>query len=166
MYTQEEIETTKLDGLIDEIVEQLSGLDSADDQYAKMVDQLSKLYKLKQIETELKLKTNDQDLKDRELYANIEVKDRDSRNKESEILSGIRVKDQEADLRREELDAKIRVMDVEIESKKDEVNRRRRVSPDTMALIAANLAGIAVIIGYERINVITSKALGFVARTR
>jgi len=42
MYTQEELEAGKLDGLIDEIVEQLSNVDSAEEQYAKMADQLTK----------------------------------------------------------------------------------------------------------------------------
>ena len=42
----------------------------------------------------------------------------------------------------------------------------RRISPDTKALILANLAGIVAIIGYERANVITSKALNFVMKLR
>ena len=42
----------------------------------------------------------------------------------------------------------------------------KRVSSDTWALIAANLAGIILIIGHERANVITTKALGFVQRLR
>lgn len=141
MYTMDEIETTKLDGLIDEIVEQLAGLDSAEEQYAKMVDQLTKLYKLRQIEIELKLKVNDQDIKDRELSSTISMKEN-------------------------ELGDKRLLMDVEIESKQDEIARRKRVSPETLALIAANLTGIVVIIGYERANVIASKALSFVTRLK
>lgn len=39
-----------------------------------------------------------------------------------------------------------------------------RVSPDTMMLVLGNLAGIALILNYEHLNVITSKALGFVLR--
>jgi hypothetical protein len=41
-----------------------------------------------------------------------------------------------------------------------------QVSPDTKATIAANLLGIGMIIGFERANVITSKALGFILRAR
>jgi hypothetical protein len=141
MYTQEEIEASKLSSLIDEIITQMDGEDCGTDEYAKMADQLTKLYKLVQIETELKLKTNDQDLKSQELYSN-------TSNKENE------------------LDDKRRLLEVEIESKKDEIDRRRRVSPETWALIGANLAGIVVIIGYERVNVIASKALGFVSKLR
>lgn len=41
-----------------------------------------------------------------------------------------------------------------------------KVSPETRASIAANLVGILMIIKHERVNVITSKALGFVIRSR
>lgn len=166
MYSQDEIETTKLDTLIDEIIMHMSGVECDSEEYAKMADQLTKLYKLKQIETELKLKTNDQDIKDRELYANIEVKERDSQAKLKETNSNIEAKKEESVLRREELDAKTRLMDVEIESKKDEIEKRKRVSPDTLALIGANIVGIVMIIGHERANVIASKALGFVSKLK
>lgn len=42
----------------------------------------------------------------------------------------------------------------------------KRVSMDTWALIAANLAGILLIIGYEQKHIITSKALAFVQKLR
>jgi hypothetical protein len=42
----------------------------------------------------------------------------------------------------------------------------RSVSPDTIAVIAGNLLGIALILGFEKANVITTKALGFVIRGR
>lgn len=44
--------------------------------------------------------------------------------------------------------------------------RVRNVSPDTIAVIAGNLLGIALILGYEQSHVITSKALGFVLKGR
>jgi hypothetical protein len=40
------------------------------------------------------------------------------------------------------------------------------VSKDTLAAVGANLLGILMIIKHERVNVITSKALSFVVRTR
>jgi hypothetical protein len=40
------------------------------------------------------------------------------------------------------------------------------VSKDTMATIGANLLGIFMIIKHENVNVISSKALQFVTRTR
>lgn len=40
------------------------------------------------------------------------------------------------------------------------------MSADVKATIAANLAGIILILGHERVGVITSKALGFVQKLR
>lgn len=45
-------------------------------------------------------------------------------------------------------------------------NKREKVSADTLATIAANLAGILVIVKHEQVNVIASKALGFVMKLR
>jgi hypothetical protein len=50
--------------------------------------------------------------------------------------------------------------------KMKESEKPSTVSKDTQALIAANLAGILMIIAHERVNVITSKALSFVQRPR
>jgi hypothetical protein len=44
--------------------------------------------------------------------------------------------------------------------------RKKGISPDTKAVIAGNLLGIALIMGYERGHVITTKALGFILRGR
>ena len=44
--------------------------------------------------------------------------------------------------------------------------RSRTVSPDTIAVVAGNLLGIGLILGYEQSHVITSKALGFVLKGR
>ena len=41
-----------------------------------------------------------------------------------------------------------------------------KVSPDTMAVIIGNILGIVLILGYEKTNIITSKALGFVLKGR
>lgn len=41
-----------------------------------------------------------------------------------------------------------------------------KVSPNTWAMIGANIVGIAMITWFERENVITSKALGFIQRAR
>lgn len=41
-----------------------------------------------------------------------------------------------------------------------------RVSPDTIAVIAGNLLGIGLIMNFEKLNVISTKALGFVIRGR
>lgn len=45
-------------------------------------------------------------------------------------------------------------------------NKPERVSKETWATIGANLLGILVIVGYEHAHPITSKALGFVTKSR
>lgn len=50
--------------------------------------------------------------------------------------------------------------------KAKELELGRKVSPDTVALIAANLLGIGMILGFEKANVVTSKALGFIMKGR
>lgn len=44
--------------------------------------------------------------------------------------------------------------------------KSNRISPDTLAVIAGNLLGIILILGYEKADIITSKALAFVLRSR
>jgi len=87
-------EANELDKAINELFEELSYLPGNDEEYAKVVDQLSKLYSLKETESP------------------------------------------------------------------------KRVSPDVLATIAANLLGIIVIVGHERANVVTSKALGLLPKPR
>ena len=43
---------------------------------------------------------------------------------------------------------------------------KQKINPDTVLLTATNILGIILIIGHEKVNVITSKALGFVMRGR
>ena len=50
--------------------------------------------------------------------------------------------------------------------KAKEVTLGRQISPDTIAIIAANLLGIGMILGFEKANVVTSKALGFIMKGR
>lgn len=50
----------------------------------------------------------------------------------------------------------------ELKSKDKEFN----ISPDTVAVVAGNLLGILLILKHEDLNIITSKALGFVIKGR
>ena len=43
---------------------------------------------------------------------------------------------------------------------------KKSISPDTVAVVAGNLIGILLILGYEKKDIITSKALGFVLKGR
>lgn len=46
------------------------------------------------------------------------------------------------------------------------LEKSKRVSPDTIAVVAGNLLGIGLILVYEKANIITTKAIGFVLRGR
>lgn len=43
---------------------------------------------------------------------------------------------------------------------------RKRISSDTLVIVGGNLLGILLIVGHERANVVTSKALSFVLKPR
>jgi len=45
-------------------------------------------------------------------------------------------------------------------------NQKGKISKEAILGIAGNLAGIGLILGYERLHTITSKALGFVIKRR
>jgi hypothetical protein len=47
-----------------------------------------------------------------------------------------------------------------------EIDSKRKVSKDTLAIVAGNLAGIVLMLSYERAHVITTKAIGFVLKPR
>jgi hypothetical protein len=47
-----------------------------------------------------------------------------------------------------------------------EKDNRKRVSADTIVTVGANLAGIVLILGFERAHIVTSKALGFVLKSK
>lgn len=51
-------------------------------------------------------------------------------------------------------------------TKLKEQHSKRKVDPNVLVTAGANLAGILMILHYERINVVTSKALGFVMKLR
>lgn len=40
------------------------------------------------------------------------------------------------------------------------------ITPDTMLIVGGNILGILVIVSYEHLHVITSKALGFILKAR
>lgn len=99
MFTKKS--STNKDGLtkaIDSLLEEMSDLNGDDPEYAKMADQLTKLYALKEVD--------------------------------------------------------------------HRVESTRRVSMDTLAVVGANLAGILMIVGHERANVVTSKALSLLLKLK
>jgi FixJ family two-component response regulator len=47
-----------------------------------------------------------------------------------------------------------------------QTTNKDRVSKETLAVIACNLAGIIMIVSHEHVNVITSKAFALIGKTR
>ena len=94
MFTRRSREPSRLDKVIDTLLEQMLETENGTDEYKLALDQLVKLYKMKETETP------------------------------------------------------------------------RRVSPDTLILVAGNLVGVVLILGYERAGVVTSKALAFLTKLR
>lgn len=45
-------------------------------------------------------------------------------------------------------------------------SQTQRISPDTLLIVGGNLLGIVLILQFERVNVVTSKALAFVMKLR
>jgi hypothetical protein len=64
----------------------------------------------------------------------------------------------------EEYDALLANMERLINLQSEE--QSRRVSPDTLAVIAANLVGILIIVGYEQGHVTVSRAFGSLLKTK
>lgn len=51
-------------------------------------------------------------------------------------------------------------------TKMKEHHAPKKVSPDVLVTAGANLAGIVLILQYERVHVVASKALGFVMKLK
>lgn len=166
------IDPTKLDEAIDKLLKQLSGVSCDTEEYAKMVDQLIKLFKAKEIDANIKLKAFDAVGKRTEQDTLLELREGEFNAKkeevsirQQEIEKNLEYRDEELILKRRMFERDASLKDAEL-TLKQETFDDRRISADTLALIAANLGGIVLILGYERVNVIASKAIGFVMRSR
>ena len=58
------------------------------------------------------------------------------------------------------------VKNLDILTKAQQSSTDRRFSKDAILAASANLAGIILILGYEKANVITTKAISFIPKTR
>lgn len=56
-------------------------------------------------------------------------------------------------------------LDVLVKAKSCE-NTTKKISPDTIAVVVGNLLGIVLVLNYEKMNVITSKAFGMIIKGR
>lgn len=159
-------ELRKLDEAIDALLHKMSETEPTDDEYAKMADQLTKLMKIKEIIGNLKIKSFDAETKKVDAQAVLELKGRelDQKRRESDQLIEHRLRELEAKIREGEDTYALKKREVDL--KQQEADKPDRVSKETLATIAGNIAGIVLIIGYERVNIIATKALGFVMKSR
>lgn len=167
MFTQQApTKYEKLDEVIDEILTRLKSEDPETGDYANMVDQLVKLYKVKETDSKIKVSEFEAIGKQHEMSFRLDLAKNDASHKYAEVEATARLKSEELNLKEREIDSSCQLKAAETDAKINETADRRRISNDTLAIIGANLAGIAIILGYERINIITSKAFGLVSKLR
>ncbi len=166
-------EVAKLDEAIERLLDAMSAINPTTDEYAKMAEHLTKLIKNKQIIAELKLKSFDALNKKEYDGLSLAQKNLELNAKQREHDANVELKKRELDLKSQDMDWRVAEASDTYELKKRELNLREkeaekpdRVSKETWALIGANIAGIVMIIGHEKFNVIASKALGFVMKSR
>ena len=122
-------DSTELNVAINRILTAMSDIEPDTKEYSTMLDQLVKLYKLKEIDVKLYLQ------------------------------------EQETDSKAEALAADAVLKDLQADAMRDE-RRIFGVKADTLVLVGANHAGIALILGHEKFNVVTTKAIGFVSKLK
>lgn len=83
----------------------------------------------------------------------------DEINRQMNVLASIDVESNDEDYN-EQLERVSKLYKIKAENKAD------RVSKDTLALVGANLLGILLIISTEREHVITSRAMGMLAKPK
>ena len=160
------------------VLYKLQSEERVSEQKQKEFDLKVKEFQLKEEELEFKrehernesaLKVKEFQLKEEEL----EFKREHERNE-----SGLKVK--EFQLKEEELEFKrehernesyykgkdYTLKEAELLIKQADLERRGKISPDTVIMVAGNLAGILLILNFEKVGVVTSKAMGLLIKLR
>lgn len=158
------VNPNKLIARIDSLLDKMAEVEEGSPEYTNMTTQLNQLYKALEIDTNIKTKVLDTYGKQNELESRLAQQEAELDHKKSEMISMYELKLRELAMRQSESDVTVDLRSVETDLKKKEIEDRRRVSPDTVAAIAANVVGILLIIGHERISVISTKALGFIPK--
>ena len=144
-------ETTSLEEVIDNHQTQMVGVDAYSSEYIQMMKDLSVLYKLRSEEQVSEQKQKEFDLKVKEFQLKeeeLEFKREHERNESSYKAKDYTLKE------------------AEILMKQADLERRGKISPDTVIMVAGNLAGILLILNFEKVGVITSKAMGLLIKLR
>ena len=144
-------ETTSLEEVIDNHQTQMVGVDAYSSEYIQMMKDLSVLYKLQSEERVSEQKQKEFDLKVKEFQLKeeeLEFKREHERNESSYKAKDYTLKE------------------AEILMKEADLERRGKISPDTVIKVAGNLAGILLILNFEKVGVVTSKAMGLLIKLR
>ena len=144
-------ETTSLEEVIDNHQTQMVGVDAYSSEYIQMMKDLSVLYKLRSEEQVSEQKQKEFDLKVKEFQLKeeeLEFKREHERNESSYKAKDYTLKE------------------AEILMKQADLERRGKISPDTVIMVAGNLAGILLILNFEKVGVVTSKAMGLLIKLR
>ena len=144
-------ETTSLEEVIDNHQTQMVGVDAYSSEYIQMMKDLSVLYKLQSEEQVSEQKQKEFDLKVKEFQLKeeeLEYKREHERNESSYKAKDYTLKE------------------AEILMKQADLERRGKISPDTVIMVAGNLAGILLILNFEKVGVVTSKAMGLLIKLR
>lgn len=127
--------------------------DKTGENYKKLNERLTALWKLKEVETTAAIKREELRHKQEELRSKEAQETREHKLKTDQSEADAKQKDREHDLKAEEL-----------KQKQQDLDNFSRVSAGTIVTAAVNLAGLLAILNHERAAVITSKAFGFVGK--
>ncbi|QAU06743.1 hypothetical protein HWC66_gp37 [Gordonia phage Chikenjars] len=81
-----------------------------------------------------------------------------------ELLKEMHEQDKDSDVYNTMVDQLTKLY--ELKTIDHKVNAESRISMETLAIVGGNLAGILMIVGHERANVVTSKALTLLMKLR
>lgn len=138
---------TALNEVIDDLLEKMNDSDEIKEK-VEMAELLTKLYKLKEIDVKLALQ------------------DAELRHKEKTAHAEQLTKEEELRLKKAALTVETEMAELNIETKKREMKLPFGLKPETVAVVAANLIGVALVLNHEKLNIVTSKAFGFVTKLK
>jgi septal ring factor EnvC (AmiA/AmiB activator) len=152
-------EVYQLDEAINRAFDSLSTVEPGSEDYTNIVDQLVKLGKIKENISSQQVKALEVDNKRKDAFEALG-------QKTEQWNSELSHKERELDQKMAEAENTFALKKRELDDRREADAKPDRLSKDTLAIVAGNIAGIMLIIGYERVNVIASKALAFVMKSR
>jgi len=166
-------ELEALNAAIDKTLSVITDTTPGTAEYTLLIDQLTKLTKVKDSIVSQTLKTLELQTKkeiDDRTHA-LKLDENDHKNAQDAIADTLKerelvMRERELMHRENETSDANRLKNRELELKEREAEKPDRVSKETLAMIGANLAGIVAILGYEKFNVIASKAFSLVMKSR